>query len=148
MKASIIFSGVAAVALLAGCDSKAPTAANGINQTNYPGQVSSGGATSGQILTRNARPETDATYAGGTPGIAGGAGGNTSGAETGGSVQESGQGPSSGTSQPTSAGRPGSELQSGDTGGATPPPANREAAPASNAGAQGPASAGQSGSKQ
>jgi len=136
MKPSIILISLGALALLGGCDGKTPAAANGVIQTKYPGQVSAGGATSGQILTRNARPETDATYAGGTPGIAGGAGGNTSGAETAGTVQESGQGPSSGTTQPSSAGRPGSELQSGDTGGA-PPSAKPEAAPASNAAPQG-----------
>lgn len=136
MKPSIILISLSALALLGGCDGKTPAAANGVIQTKYPGQVSAGGATSGQILTRNARPETDATYAGGTPGIAGGAGGNTSGAETAGTVQESGQGPSSGATQPSSAGRPGSELQSGDTGGA-PPSAKPEAAPASNAAPQG-----------
>jgi len=123
---------LSALALLGGCDGKTPAAANGVIQTKYPGQVSAGGATSGQILTRNARPETDATYAGGTPGIAGGAGGNTAGAETGGAVRETGQGPSSGVTNPSSAGRPGSELQSGDTSGATP-----GAAPASNAAPQG-----------
>jgi hypothetical protein len=152
MKASTIFkTGAPAalvLALLAGCGDKPTAAAHGVIQTKYPGQVSAGGATSGQILTANARPETDATYAGGTPGIAGGAGGTTSGAETAGTVQESGQGPSSGATQPSSAGRPGSELQPGDTGGATPPSPNREHAPASNAGAQGAAAPGKLEGKQ
>lgn len=148
MKASFILTTGLALALLAGCGDKPTAASHGVIQTKYPGQVSAGGATSGQILAANARPETDATYAGGTPGIAGGAGGNTSGAETGGTVQESGQGPSSGTTQPSSAGRPGSELQSGDTGGATPPSPHRENAPASNAAAQGPAAQGRAEGKQ
>ena len=134
MQTSIILTGIVTAALLAGCGDKPTSAAHGVIQTKYPGQVSSGGATSGQVLARNARPDTDATYAGGTPGIAGGAGGNTSGAETGGTVQESGQGPSSGTTQPSSAGRPGAALQAGDTGGATPPSPQRESAPTSNAG--------------
>lgn len=130
---------LAALAVLAGCDAGPTSAAHGVIQTKYPGQVSSGGATSGQIMARSARPETDATYAGGTPGIAGGSGGNTSGAETGGETQESGQGPSSGTTQPASAGRPGSTSPPGDHGSPAPAPANREHGPASNAAAQGPA---------
>ena len=132
-------SALAALAVLAGCDRGPTGAAHGVVQTKYPGQVSAGGATSGQIMARSARPETDATYAGGTPGIAGGSGGNTSGAETGGRTQESGQGPSSGTTQPTSAGRPGSTSPPGDHGSPAAPPANREHGPASNAAAQGPA---------
>ena len=140
-----------ALALLAGCDGKPTAASHGVVQTKYPGQVSAGGRTSGQILAANAKPETDATYAGGTPGIAGGSGGNTSGAETGGTVQESGQGPSSGATQPSSAGRPGTELQAGDNGGSsggvTPPAPNRETAPASNA-ASDPAALGRSEGRQ
>ena len=139
---------VAALALLAGCGDKPTAASHGVIQTKYPGQVSSGGGTSGQILTANARPETDATYAGGTPGIAGGSGGNTSGAAMGGTVQESGQGPSSGATTPSSAGRPGATPQPGDHGGATPPSPHRENAPASNAAAQGPAAGGTTETKQ
>lgn len=139
---------VVALALLAGCGDKPTAASHGVIQTKYPGQVSSGGGTSGQILTANARPETDATYAGGTPGIAGGSGGNTSGAAMGGTVQESGQGPSSGATTPSSAGRPGAAPQPGDHGGATPPSPHRENAPASNAAAQGPAAGGTTEAKQ
>ncbi|WUR15174.1 hypothetical protein E7V67_008730 [[Empedobacter] haloabium] len=101
--------------LLAGCE-REHAAANGVVQTKFPGQVSAGGGTSGEVIARSSRPVTDATYAGGTPGIAGGSGGNTSGAATGGTVQESGQGPSRGTSQPDSAGRPGATLPPGDMG--------------------------------
>jgi hypothetical protein len=90
--------------------------AGGVLQTRFPGQVSSGGNTSGQVLARNSPRVTEGTYAGGTPGIAGGSGGNTGGAATGGTVQESGQGPSQGTTQPASAGRPGATLQPGDHG--------------------------------
>ena len=135
----LIHGGLAAlVVLAAGCNNKQAPASNGVIQTKYPGQVTAGGESSGALMARTARPETDATYAGGTPGIAGGSGGTTSGAEVGGTVQESGQGPSSGASQPSSAGRPGATLQPGDTGGAGAP-APRETAPASNATPQGPA---------
>lgn len=124
-------------ALLAACQRDQAPAANGVIQTGYPGQLTAGGGSSGVVMERNARPETDATYAGGTPGIAGGAGGNTGGAEIGGSTEESGQGPSQGVSQPDSAGRPGSTLQPGDTGGATAPAQARPGVPASNAAPQG-----------
>ena len=139
-RSNLILAGVAACcALLAGCQRDRPAASHGIIQTGYPGQVTAGGSSSGQVMARTARPETDATYAGGTPGIAGGSGGNTSGAETGGATQESGLGPSSGTTQPTSAGRPGSTLQAGDTGGATAPAASQPAPAATNTAPQGPA---------
>ncbi|WP_460826692.1 hypothetical protein, partial [Massilia terrae] len=111
MKTSIMY--VLACGLLlagAGCHREATDAATGVRQTKFPGMVTAGGGTSGQILTKNAKPVTDGTYAGGTPGHAGGAGGNAGGTAMGGQVQESGQGPSSGTSQPSSAGRPGANL--------------------------------------
>lgn len=106
-----------------GCNRDHADAAAGVRQTRFPGEVTAGGGTSGQVLARNAKPTTDATYAGGTPGIAGGAGGTTGGAATSGTVQESGQGPSQGTTQPASAGRPGANLPPGDMGKpATPTP--------------------------
>jgi hypothetical protein len=126
-------------ALLTACQRDEAPAAHGVIQTKYPGQMTAGGGSSGEVMARTARPETDATYAGGTPGIAGGAGGNTGGAETGGTVRETGQGPSQGVSQPASAGRPGATLQPGDTGGAAAPADNTPLAPASNAAPQGPA---------
>ncbi|WEF35325.1 hypothetical protein [Pseudoduganella chitinolytica] len=116
--------------LLTGCEGdRAP--GNGIVQTKFPGQVSAGGATSGEIIARTSRPVTDGTYAGGTPGIAGGSGGTTSGAATAGTVQESGQGPSRGTSQPDSAGQAGTTLPPGDMG--------KPAGPAAEPGAGGAA---------
>ncbi|MFL6674371.1 MAG: hypothetical protein ACJ8LG_13895 [Massilia sp.] len=125
MRLSILLTcaGAAALAAMAsGCDRGGTrTAQNGVMQTRFPGEVTSGGGTSGEILTRNAPPTTDGTYAGGTPGIAGGSGGNTGGAGTGGTVQESGQGPSQGTTQPASVGRPGAELPPGDHGKPTGP---------------------------
>ena len=72
-----------------------------MRQTAFPGMVTAGGGTSGAVMARTARPETDATYAGGTPGIAGGGGGTTGGAATAGTVVEAGQGPSSGTTPAT-----------------------------------------------
>lgn len=131
--ASMIGSAALAALLLTACDRGQAPAANGVIQTRYPGQVSSGGMSSGQVMAATARPETDATYAGGTPGIAGGSGGNTSGAETGGTVRETGQGPTSGVTQPSGAGRPGSNIPSGDNKPAAPAPSSVEPAPANNA---------------
>lgn len=134
LRTASMIGGAAMVAvLLAACDRGQAPAANGVIQTKYPGQVTAGGMSSGQIMAATARPETDATYAGGTPGIAGGSGGNTSGAETGGTVRETGQGPTSGVTPPSSAGRPGSNTPSGDNKPAAPAPGSVEPAPANNA---------------
>jgi hypothetical protein len=124
MKASIflIQAGVVAMALsVAGCDRNRTESQNGVLQTRFPGMVAAGGGTSGQVVARTGKPVTDATYAGGTPGIAGGSGGTTGGAATGGTVQETGKGPSEGVTPPSSAGRPGTHLPPGDFnhGGAT-----------------------------
>ena len=134
----LIQTGLATLVLLAaGCERNRAASVCGIEQTKFPGQVTAGGGTSGEILTRNAKPTTDATYAGGTPGIAGGAGGTTGGAALGGTVQESGQGPSQGTSQPAAAGQ-GGTLPPGDKGQAAAP-AVQPSAPASNIAPQAPA---------
>lgn len=97
---------LAVLALLAACerDGAQTVSDAGIRQTAFPGQVTAGGGTSGAVMARTARPETDATYAGGTPGIAGGSGGTTGGAATAGTVVEAGQGPSSGTTPVTGTG--------------------------------------------
>jgi hypothetical protein len=124
MKAFILLMHAGAAALLlsaAGCERGGTHGGpgpgpGGVIPTKFPGQVSAGGGTSGQVLARSSQPKTDSTYAGGTPGIAGGSGGTTSGAATGGTVQESGHGPSQGTTQPSSVGRPGATLQPGDMG--------------------------------
>jgi len=80
-----------AALLLAGCERSGPVSTS-VGQTKTPGQVSAGGGTSGEVLARNAKPQTDGSYTGGTPFHAGGAGGNTGGTATGGTVQESGKG--------------------------------------------------------
>jgi hypothetical protein len=109
--------GAAAVLVLsaAGCKQHGD---NAMRETKFPGMVSAGGGTSGQVMAAHTGPKTDATYAGGTPGIAGGAGGNTAGAATGGTVRETGQGPSAGVSKPTpgAAQQGTTEKPSGDSG--------------------------------
>lgn len=108
---------------ISGCDKREATSSGsntGAAQTGFPGQVSAGGGTSGEVMGR-AGPVREGAYAGGTPGIAGGSGGNTGGAATGGSVQESGRGPSQGTTEEgvQSGGTPGIAGGSGgNTGGA------------------------------
>jgi hypothetical protein len=124
MKASLLTIAAVACAMLAGCDRGHTDAKEGVIQTKFPGQVTAGGLSSGQIMARSAKPETNAAYSGGTPGIAGGSGGNTAGAALGGTVAETGQGPSQGVTPPASAGQPGNKPV-GDYGG---PPANAPAA--------------------
>jgi hypothetical protein len=120
MKASTLaFTLLAASAFLAGCDRGHTSAKEGVIQTKFPGQVTAGGGSSGQVLARSAKPETNAAYAGGTPGIAGGSGGNTGGAALGGTVTETGHGPDRGVTPPTSAAQPG-EKPPGDYGRKAP----------------------------
>jgi len=108
--------------LLAACKQHGDAAQR---QTHFPGMVTAGGHTSGQVMAANGGPKTNAGYAGGTPGIAGGAGGNTSGAATGGTVTETGQGPSQGVTPPAGAGTQGTtQTPPGDYGRpAAPTPA-------------------------
>lgn len=82
------------VLALAGCgrNDTAP-ADDGVRKTRFPGQVTADGGTSGDVLAVSERAR-DASYAGGTPGHAGGMGGNVGGAQMGGTVTESGHGPS------------------------------------------------------
>jgi hypothetical protein len=91
---------VVLLALLGGC--KRHGDATQI-KTHFPGMVTAGGGTSGEVMAANGGNKTNAVYAGGTPGIAGGAGGNTSGAATGGTTQETGHGPTQGTTTPSAA---------------------------------------------
>ncbi len=93
---------------------------SGVRQTRFPGQVTAGGGTSGEVLGRVGQIQ-EGTYAGGTPGIAGGSGGNTGGAATGGAVQESGRGPSTGVTKEgmTAGGTPGIAGGSGGNTGGT-----------------------------
>jgi hypothetical protein len=117
-----------ALALLGGCKQHGDA---GQIKTHFPGMVTAGGGTSGEVMAANSGNKTNAVYAGGTPGIAGGAGGNTSGAGTGGTTQETGKGPTEGVSAPSapSAAAVGAnQSQSGDN---KPPP--------STPAAQGPA---------
>ena len=82
------------------CSRADKAADDGIRKTGFPGMVTAGGGTSGEVIARSAKPLSDGSYAGGTPGIAGGAGGNTGGTATAGTAQESGHGPSGNTAPP------------------------------------------------
>lgn len=79
-----------------------------VRQTLFPGQITAGGGTSGEVLARNSHPKTAGETTGGTPFHAGGAEGNPGGTATAGTVQETGHGPSG--KQPPQ-----------DPGGKTPP---------------------------
>lgn len=143
MNHSRLALGLAAACIaLTGCNRGQADASDSIVQTKFPGQVSAGGMTSGQIMARSNKPETNAVYGGGSPFIAGGSGGNTAGAAMGGTVAETGQGPSKGIAEPSGA-MQGGNKPPGDHGtapadapqaGVTPvgagAAANRDSAPA------------------
>jgi hypothetical protein len=102
MKIAIAAAGFA-LAILAACSQDGATgSAATVRNTAFPGQITAGGGTSGEVMTQAKKAATDGSYAGGTPHIAGGSGGNTGGAATGGTVQESGHGPSGNTAPPAS----------------------------------------------
>ncbi|HZX26215.1 MAG TPA: hypothetical protein VFF16_04050 [Telluria sp.] len=84
--------------LLAACHRDG--ASDGVRQTRFPGQVTAGGGTSGEVLASSSKKATDSSYAGGTPFHGGGMGGNVGGAKMGGTVTESGHGPSGDTKPP------------------------------------------------
>jgi hypothetical protein len=122
MKAHTVSIQAAVVALVlasAGCK---PHGDANQQQTHFPGMVTAGGRTSGEVMAANGGNKTNATYAGGTPGIAGGSGGNTSGAGTGGSTQESGQGPTQGVSAPSGTAAAAQGANQSQPGEHTPPP--------------------------
>jgi hypothetical protein len=95
----ILLLGVAAV-LASACKREEKAADAGMRKTEFPGMVTAGGGTSGEVMARNKKPATDGSYAGGTPYHAGGAEGTVGGTATAGAVQESGHGPSGATKPP------------------------------------------------
>lgn len=100
MKKLTLVALVAAAALAGGCSRHEKAADDGMRKTAFPGMITAGGGTSGEVLARNAKPTTDGSYAGGTPYHAGGSGGTSGGTATAGAVQESGHGPSGKTAPP------------------------------------------------
>lgn len=127
MKATTTWMAVLVLLVLLGAAGCKPHGDGAQRQTKFPGMVTAGGGTSGQVMAAHGGPKTDAGYAGGTPGIAGGSGGNTAGAATGGSVRETGQGPSQGVTPPAGAATQGTtQTPPGDYGKpAAPTPAEK-----------------------
>lgn len=89
---------VAVTALLAACSPR--EASFDQRQTRFPGMVTAGGGTSGEVIASSKKPTKDGSYAGGTPYHAGGSEGTTGGTATAGAVAESGHGPSGATAPP------------------------------------------------
>ncbi|MGV3653152.1 MAG: hypothetical protein ACO1N5_02935 [Noviherbaspirillum sp.] len=86
-------AGLGLAALLAGCqDRQQSAAADGVAATKFPGAITAGGGTSGEVMAR-AKAGDEESNVSGTPGIPAGAGGNTGGVATGGTTQQSGNGP-------------------------------------------------------
>lgn len=88
---ALILSACALAALAAGCDrTRAPSteaASSEVRQTRFPGQVTAGGGSSGELIATT-ETATNARNSGGTPGTGGGMEGNTGGAKMGGTVPE------------------------------------------------------------
>lgn len=76
-----------AALLAAGCD-RGPKTEDGVVQTKFPGQVSAGGGTSGEVMAQAGGKQTAPPA--GTPGIPQGAGGNVGGAALGGTMPKEG----------------------------------------------------------
>lgn len=76
---------LAALLLLAGCD-RGPKVEDGVVQTKFPGMVSAGGGTSGEVIAQAGGKATAPPA--GTPGIPQGAEGNTGGTRLGGTSGE------------------------------------------------------------
>lgn len=105
MKARLIL--VASAALLAACSPREASFEQ--RQTKFPGMLTAGGGTSGEVIANSKKPSKDGSYAGGTPYHAGGADGTTGGTATAGAVAESGHGPSGATAPPAAKPTPGGQ---------------------------------------
>jgi transcription elongation factor len=75
---------LALLTIAAGCGSR--NREQGVNQTGFPGQVTAGGGTSGEVMSRSARVATEGGNARGTPGIPQGSEGNVGGTAMGGTT--------------------------------------------------------------
>jgi hypothetical protein len=100
IKTTLMLTAAAALLLAGGCTRSEKAADAGMRKTNFPGMVTAGGGTSGEVIAAAQKPVVDGSYQGGTPGHAGGAGGTTGGTATAGAVAESGHGPSGATAPP------------------------------------------------
>jgi hypothetical protein len=72
---------------IAGCADRrdASSSDTGIRQTHFPGEVTAGGGTSGEVMERSKKVASSGAPSG-TPGIPEGSGGNTGGAALGGTT--------------------------------------------------------------
>ncbi|NML15900.1 hypothetical protein [Azohydromonas caseinilytica] len=82
---SLAGAALLAALLAAGCD-RGPKVEDGVVQTKFPGQVSAGGGTSGEVIAQSGGKQTAPPA--GTPGIPQGAEGNVGGARMGGTGGE------------------------------------------------------------
>lgn len=75
---------LALLTIAAGCGNR--DREQGVNQTGFPGQITAGGGTSGEVMNRSARVTTEGGNARGTPGIPQGSEGNVGGTAMGGTT--------------------------------------------------------------
>ena len=75
---------LALLTTVAGCGNRDREQA--VNQTGFPGQITAGGGTSGEVMSRSAQATTEGGNARGTPGIPQGSEGNVGGTAMGGTT--------------------------------------------------------------
>ena len=106
----LLLPALMAALALAACDGGQAGNDVQVRQTKFPGQVSAGGGTSGEVLARSSQVQNNPMPAG-TPGIPQGSGGNPGGAALGGTVQGSselgGSGDKTAAQQPAQLPNPG-----------------------------------------
>jgi hypothetical protein len=90
----------AACVLTIACSRQDGAADSAMRKTKFPGMVTAGGGTSGEVIALAKKPVKEGSTTGGTPFHGAGAEGTTGGAATAGTVQESGHGPSGKTPPP------------------------------------------------
>jgi hypothetical protein len=122
---------LAAALVLAGCGGRHDASNDRMNQTGFPGMVTAGGHTSGEVMAANTPNGAVNRGPAGTPGIPGGAEGNTGGAGLASSVPKTTD-IAANTTAPAGAGAPQTSAS------AAPTPNSQIAATAANSAASAP----------
>jgi hypothetical protein len=92
----------APAALLLSCGRLQAAGDEAMRETKFPGMVTAGGGTSGQVMARSAKPKPTPPTPAARRALPAARAATPAGAGTGGTVTETGQGPSSGVSAPSS----------------------------------------------
>jgi len=87
-KAIALLAFSSALGSITGCADRPETSPDtGVRQTRFPGQITAGGGTSGEVMERSSKKVASGGDPSGTPGIPEGSEGNTGGAALGGTTR-------------------------------------------------------------